>query len=270
MKNNAILITGAAGGLGQALIRMAATLPGIDWIIATDIREVTTDPYAHFHGKVLSFVMDVTSENSIRNVKRELEKKGIVVKYLINNAGIFIFHPVTEMSEENINKIFRVNALSAVLTVNNFLNDIVETKGRVVQISSCSVKLPTMFQSYPASKIALEALSVSMRQELSLLGVKLILLRSGAINTDLIKNMGDIHVPAEKSRYGRFYLKFMEKAAEDVGKREDPDKVAGMVKKALTEKRPKNIYTINRNNTISFFSLFPEKIKEYLLRRAVR
>ncbi len=270
MQKKAILITGAAGGLGQALVHMTVSLPGIDKVIATDIKEEITGTFADGQSKVISFVMDATSDKSIASVRKELREQNIAVKYLINNAGIFMFHPVSELTEDMINRIFRVNALSSALTVNHFLDDLIAVKGRVVQISSCAVKFPTMFQSYPATKIALEALSVSMRQELSLHGIKLVLLRSGAIDTGLIKGMNNLDRPAEESRYHRYFKNFMEKAAGDVGRPAAPGSVAEVVKKALISKRPKYVYTVNRNKTIRLFSLFPQRMQDFLLRKTVQ
>ena len=270
MQKKAILITGAAGGLGQALVHMAVSLPGIDKVIATDIKEEITGTFAEWQSKVIPFVMDATSDKSIALVRKKLKEQNIVVRYLINNAGIFMFHPVSELTEEMINRIFRVNALSSVQTVNHFLNDLITVKGRVVQISSCAVKFPTMFQSYPATKIAMEALSVSMRQELDLHGIKLILLRSGAIDTGLIKGMNNLDYPAEKSRYNIYFKKFMENAEGDVGMPAAPGSVAEVVRKALMSKRPKYVYTVNRNRTIRIFSLFPQRMQDFLIKKTVQ
>jgi short-subunit dehydrogenase len=236
--------------------------------VATDINEKVTGMFAEFQAKVLQFVMDVTSGRSINNVRDKLQEKGITVKYLINNAGIFRLRPVSEMDEEDINNIFRVNTFSSVLMVRHFLDDLQKTNGRVIQISSCSVKLPTMFQAYPATKIALEALSVSMRQELSLLGVKLIIVRAGAIDTGLIKDV-KLSETAGQSRFQPFYRNFVENAKKDVGKTVPPEDVAAVVRKVITSEKTKLIYTVNRNKAVMFFSMFPQKIIDLLLKRSV-
>ena len=270
MKETAILITGASGGLGMSMVQMSLSLPDIDRIIATDIDKNIAEAFNDYGERVIPFVMDATSDKSIEKVHSELRKRRIIVKYIINNAGIFMFHPVSELTQDMLEQIMKVNAFAPVLTVSNFLSDLSETKGRVVQISSCAVKFPTMFQAYPASKIAMEALSISMRQELSLTGVKMIFIRSGAINTGLINEMQTLPVAAEKSKYHMFYKKFLERTSKDVGKITEPENVAGIVYKALTEKKPKNIYTINSNRTIRIFSLFPQKVQDYLLRKMIK
>lgn len=265
---NAILITGAAGDLGKALVGIAVGLPDVDRVIATDIRSEIGKLYENLP-KVITFEMDATSESSIKSVHAKLLTKNIRVKYIINNAGVFMFHPVSEMTEELLDRILKVNTYAPILTVSVFLDDLVKTRGKVVQISSCGVKFITMFQTYPASKIAMEALSISMRQELELVGVKLIFIRSGAINTELLTEMKNLPVTAEKSIYKTFYKRYLNRAQNRVGNIIEPEDAAKVVKSAITATNPKYIYTINRNTTIRILSAFPQKIQDFLVKKMV-
>ena len=267
-KKYAILITGAAGGLGQALVEMALTLPQTDRVVATDIDRQVLTLYGGREG-VTPLLMDVTSEASIRQVRQQLQEENTVVRYLVNNAGVFFFHPVSEMTEELLDRIMRVNAYGPVLTVSVFLDDLLATRGRVVQISSCGVHLPTLFQAYPASKIAMEALSTSMRQELGLQGVALSFVRAGAIDTPLIGEMQRLPVPAEKSRYAKYYQKFLERVQQDVGRTITPSAMAAVVRRALTDRRPRRLYVTNRNRTIRLLSRLPRTWLDKMVRKMV-
>jgi short-subunit dehydrogenase len=265
----AILITGALGGLGTALVEMSRNLSGIDHIIATDKREEIQEMYKE-DPKVIGLTMDVSSEKTIKKVRNQLHEMGIFVKYLINSAGISIFYPISESTEELLDKILKVNTYGPILTVSLFLDDLIKNRGRVVQISSDSVRLPTLFQPYPNSKIALEAFSTSMRQELGLFGVDLILVRPGAINTNLIDELKSISNPIVNSKYDRYFKAFTKLARADVGKMAEPAKVTELVKKALTVKKPRQIYSINKNTKISLLTLFPKRWRDLLISRAVR
>jgi short-subunit dehydrogenase len=265
----AILITGAAGGLGRAFVEMSKTLPGLDFIIATDIRWEITEMFDS-EKTVLGFRMDAGSEESIENVKNQLSGQGISIKYIINNAGIFMFQPVSEITEELLDKILKVNTYAPVLTVSVFLDDLIKTGGRVIQISSHGVNFPTLFQPYPASKIALEALSVSMRQELGLVGVDLVLIRSGAINTPLLNDVNIPDTVIEKSRYAEYLKKFIGIAQKDIGKTVEAEAVANIVRRALTAGKPRRIYKINPNRTITLMSSFPQWLIDILIRRSVK
>ncbi len=263
----AVLITGAAGGVGQALVQMALTLPGIERVVATDIRgEVIT---LFSDERVITLVMDAASEASLRQVRKKLQDAGVEVRYLINNAGIFFFHPVSEMKEALLDRIVRVNTYAPVLTVHVFLDDLIATGGRVVQISTCGVRFPTLFQAYPATKIAMEAFSTSMRQELGLVGVSLSMVRAGAIDTPLMQEMKKLPVPAGESRYRTYYRRFLERVQQDVGRVIEPAKMAEVVRRALTARRPRRVYVINRNRTIRLLSRLPQSLLDRMVMKMV-
>jgi NAD(P)-dependent dehydrogenase (short-subunit alcohol dehydrogenase family) len=164
----------------------------------------------------------------------------------------------------------RVNAYAPVLTVSVFLDGLIAAGGRVVQISTCGVRFPTLFQAYPASKIAMEAFSTSMRQELGLAGVTLSLVRAGAIDTPLMREMKTLPVPAEESRYREYYLRFLERVQKDVGKVIEPEAMAAVVRRALTDRRPRRLYVVNRNRTIRLLSKLPQSLLDKMVRKMVR
>lgn len=269
MDKIAILITGAMGGLGQALVRMSNQLTDIEYVIATDIRS-EIENFFNENKKIVGLQMDVGSERSIRKVYNDLQEKGITVKYLINNAGVSFFHPVSESTEELLDKTLRVNTYGPILTVSVFLDDLIKNKGRVIQISSVSVKLPTLFQPYPNSKIALEAFSTSMRQELELHGVKLILIRPGAIKTNLTEEMNSIENPVQNSQFQKHFNRFAKIAQSSIGKMVEPEKVADLIRKVIITKKPNRIYSINSNAKITLFTLVPKKWRDDLILGALK
>ena len=265
---NVLLITGATGGLGSQLIIKALEHLTIDMVVATDINNEIKEKYKT-HKKVIGYQMDVGSESSIQDVKEKLVKKNIRVKYLINNAGVNAFFPISESRQSHLDSILRVNLYGQLLTVSTFLDDLIATKGRVVQISSDSVRLPIPFHPYPASKISMEAFSISMRRELHLFGVDLVLIRPGAIDTNFVAEMKNINNAIENSRYKEYFEKFALLAKKNIGKRSQPAQVADLVVKVLKTKKTKHVYSINKNRKISFFRFFSDKMKDKLIEKSV-
>jgi NAD(P)-dependent dehydrogenase (short-subunit alcohol dehydrogenase family) len=260
----AILITGAMGGLGKALIEMSRNLKGIDHIIATDNQAEIAELYKE-DVKVIGFAMDVGIEISINKVSKHLQENGISVKYLVNCAGVSIFHPVSESTEELLDRTLKVNTYGPILTVSVFLDDLIKNKGRVIQISSVSVKLPTLFQPYPNSKIAMEAFSNSMRQELKFHGIDLVIIRPGAMHTRMTEEMNSLSNPIDNSKYQPAFETFVEIARQNIGKVVDPEKVTNLVKKVLLAKKPKTIYHINRNRKIRLMQLIPGRFRDWVI-----
>lgn len=261
-KETAILITGANGGLGRACIKMAEKLD-IDRIIATDL---TLPKFNNCD----NYQLDVSSEEDIKLLKAKLEKDNISVKYLINNAGIFNYFPISEATEELLDSIVKVNTYGPLFMISQFKSHLMENKGKVIQISSVSVKLPIFFMPYPNTKIALEAFSTSARQELKIVGVDLIIIRPGAMRTNLLEYMKDIQNPIQHSSYQKEFSKFTSLAKKEVGKIVEPEKVAQLIYKAIQSKNPKRIYSINKNRMIGLVLLFPLWLRDRLILRQVR
>lgn len=260
----ATFITGATGGLGSSCVQMAKNLD-TDLIIATDLSCPT-----YSDENVLCLELDVRSEEKIKEIRNHLDKQNIKVKYLINNAGIFDFFPISEATEELLDKSLKVNTYGPILCTSTFKDHLAETKGRVIQISSVSVKLPVFFMPYPNTKIALEAFSTSMRQELKILGVDLIIIRPGAMDTKLITDVKEVDTPNPNSAYKKEFKKFTTLAQKDVGKMVHPDKVAKLIQKAIQAKNPKRIYSINKNRKIGIVLMFPLWLRDKLIVKQVR
>ncbi len=263
-----ILITGALGGLGHALVEAAMQLKDIDRIVAADKKPEILNAHKDHH-TIVGMLMDVGSQRSIEEVRDSIHKLGISVKYIINNAGIARFFPISEADEAHLDAIVKVNTYGPVLTVSAFLNDLVQNKGRVIQISSDNVRLSGLFQPYASTKIALESFSIAMRQELGLRGVDLILIRPGAIDTGLLHEVGSAKIPDNNSIYREDFEKFTGMAQKEVGRTIEPSKVARLIMKALTAKKPKRIYSINKNAKISFLAKFPQRWIDFLIRKSI-
>ncbi len=262
-----ILITGAAGGLGNSIVAACLrTFPKLT-IIATDI---SPDVESMFDESVISMVMDVTDEESILMMRKSLEEKGIQVWGMVNNAGVSDFFPVSEKEKSSLEKMFAINTFGAVNMVRTFLPHLIETKGRVVNISSESVRLPAAFHPYAATKSALESLSVSMRNELALYDAKLVIIRPGAINTAFLNDLNTMEERIGESVYKEALQNFASKAPQEIHNIVEPDKVAAVVIKALSKPKPKRYYHVNNNPKLKVAQLLPHWVRDYFMQRMLK
>lgn len=261
----AIIITGARGGLGSAIVNACQqAFPG-HMIIATDIFET-----AKVEEGVKYMQMDVGDESAIEKVKNNLESKNILVWGIINNAGISDFFPVSEKPKEFLDRIFAINTFGAVNTVRSFLPHLIETRGRIVNISSESIRLPAAFHPYAASKQALEHLSVSMRNELALKGVKLIIVRPGAIRTTFLDDIGAMKERIGNSIYKEYLLRFSDSAPRQIQRIIQPEKVARVIVKALAGKKPKRYYRVNNNPKLKIAQHLPHCLRDRLMQSMLK
>ncbi len=266
-KQKSIIITGAAGGLGKALVN-ACRISFPDYIIvATDI---STEVESMYDGQVLGIIMDVTNEASILALRMALEEKGLQVWAIVNNAGISDFFPITEKDKSSLEKIFAINSFGPVNMIRIFLTHLVESHGRVVNISSESIRLPAAFHPYAASKIALEALSVSMRNELALYGIPLSIIRPGAINTPFLEGLYTMKDRIDNSIYKKHLHNFASKAPGEIHNIETPQKVAEVILKALIKAKPKRYYHVNNNPKLRIAALLPHRVRDYFMQKMLK
>ena len=255
--NGNVLITGANMGLGRAITEMFSSR-GFH-VIATDISTDILKTYIE-SPMVLPLVMDVTSPESVKSVSELLKDKEIQISILINNAGIYDMYPLAEADPERFARIFQVNLFGSLITIRSFLKDLIEQEGRVIQISSESTKFPSLFQPYQVTKVAVEAFSKSIRQELALKGVKLAIISPGAIRTSITNNLSQYINPQSNSVFEREFVDFVKESSNYIGRIASPEEVAKVVYKAALAKNPKHLYKINHNPWLTLLSLIPEKL----------
>jgi NAD(P)-dependent dehydrogenase (short-subunit alcohol dehydrogenase family) len=181
MKN--VLVTGAGRGLGRAIAK-AFYLDGFS-VIATDIDIRIFSDIADKE-RYTCIKLDVTSEMDVRRCAAYTDEKFGQIDVLVSNAGIFDFYPVSESGADHLKKLFDVNVFGLTNLSKYFLPQLLRNKGRLIVIGSESYKVPSPFQPYAVSKQALESIFKSINIELSLKGIKSILIRPGAIRTKIL------------------------------------------------------------------------------------
>jgi NAD(P)-dependent dehydrogenase (short-subunit alcohol dehydrogenase family) len=265
--NKIVVISGAAGGLGTVLVKKFADLKY--QVIAIDIN---ASGLARFNAleNVITKAIDVTDLEQIRILAKDLnlDQKGLEV--LVCLAGIYDTYPVTEADPALLQKILAVNLFGTASLVQGFLNPLIKSGGRVVVVSSESYKIQAMFQPYMISKSALESYCRVARQELALKGVKMVVIRPGAIRTPLLNWMS---APWDAGKYPVFDQELRDswkKSIKMVGRIISPEKVAGKILLASTVSMPKRIYHINNNPVLKLVSLLPSGITDRLIVRILR
>jgi NAD(P)-dependent dehydrogenase (short-subunit alcohol dehydrogenase family) len=257
-----VFISGAGGGLGTALVKGFA---GKGYhVIATDIDAVKLEAFHDLLG-VTTRELDVTDPEALKNIVEQLEiqRKGLDI--LVSQAGIYNSFPVTEADPAMFRKIMDVNLLGTAGLVQGLLTPLVKNKGRVIVVSSESYKIQALFQPYMISKAALEAYCLTARQELALKGVKLSVIRPGAMQTPLLNWMNEHGQPGRYPIFEDAFNKSIAQSKKMVGKIVSPEKVAQIIFKAAASNRPNRIYTVNNSFLLRMISLIPKSLIEKII-----
>ena len=184
-----VLITGGAGGLGQALA--AALLDAGAAVALLDLTAGPLDAVAARLGadRVSTHLADVTDQASVdRAVAEVLDRHGRV-DVLVNNAGISLAGSFLDSTPQQIEQVLDVNLCGAVRVLHAVLPHL-PPGGHLVSIASMSGVVGMPFSSaYSASKFGLRGLTETLALELPERGVGVSLVLLGGTNTGLTDNL---------------------------------------------------------------------------------
>jgi NADP-dependent 3-hydroxy acid dehydrogenase YdfG len=164
-----VVVTGASAGIGASLAELLGSRGGKVALLAR--REKELGDVARASGaNALPLVTDVTSRPEVEAAARKAIAHFGHVDVWVNNAGRGITRLVSELTDEDVDEMMRVNVKSALYGMQAILPHFRERKrGHLINVSSMLGRVPfAPFRSaYSASKHALNALTANLRMELT-------------------------------------------------------------------------------------------------------
>lgn len=249
------VVTGASTGIGLAAVKL---LLSKGHRVYGSVRRAQ-DAVAHENFRPLLF--DVTDDDAIfaaaAEVRRELN--GETLAGLVNNAGIAVAGPVLHLKPAEFRKQFAINVTGAFVVSQAFLpllgcdRSLRGAPGRIVNVSSMAgiIGWP-MLSAYSGSKHALEGMSESMRRELALFGIDVVIVGPGAVKTPIWGKSDDIG-PFVGTEYER-PLRALQASMGDLEKRGlEASEVADVIYEALTVANPKVRYPVVKSKLQNYW-----------------
>ncbi|MFC4006330.1 SDR family NAD(P)-dependent oxidoreductase [Nonomuraea purpurea] len=243
--SKAVLITGASGGIGQALVKAAADK---GYTVFAGVRGET--PALAGQGNVRQVRFDVTDPDAVaaaaKQVEREANDRGLAA--VINNAGVIVRGPVELVPPAELRRQFEVNTYGPAFVTQAFLPLLRTGGGRVINISAATARQPMPFMAaLSGSKAALAAMSQALRMELATWGIPVVLVEPSSTATEIFDKADDAARAAlALADPGRVALYAAHLAA--VGKAmaaQKPGQVEPVVRTvlaALQARRPRRLY----------------------------
>lgn len=188
-----VLVTGASTGIGFAAAQ-AFIAKGYH-VYGSVRKQADADKLQQELGKQFSpLLFDVTDGPAItaaaKKVEAEIGKEGLAC--LVNNAGVAVSGPMQLVPIDEMRFQFEVNLFGLLAVTQAFLpllgakENPGHAPGRIIMISSVGGKIAAPFLGpYVASKHALEGLSHSLRRELQIYGIDVIIVGPGAVKTPI-------------------------------------------------------------------------------------
>ena len=271
-----VVITGVSTGIGYS---SAKILCNSGYTVYGSVRKsedadrIVDKLGDNFHPLIFDVTDSKAISENVEKVKNVL-KPGECIAGLVNNAGIALGGPVTLIDTEVFRKQFEVNFFGLIDVTKAYLPLLGARKdfsnqGKIINISSISGKRSHPFIApYSASKFALEAFSDSLRRELLIYGVDVILIEPGPIKTAIWDKVPD---PEDNEFLGsdyepsleRFYKLFIQ-----LGKKGfDADIIGNRVKSILQDPKPpiRHVITPNRLQNYTLPGILPTRIYDKLV-----
>lgn len=279
-RRDTVVVTGASTGIGRACaLHLAAR--GFD-VFAGVRREADGERLreaAGLNGSLTPLRLDVTDGESVRQAGATVDEhtgaRGLAG--LVNNAGVGTGGPLEFIPLDDVRRQFEVNLFGQIAVTQAMLHALRTRRGRIVNMGSAGGHTPPPFAApYAASKAALRATSESLRRELRPWGIWVATVQPGAIATP-IWDKGAATAQEVRTRLPEgtdaLYGDVLDSAGAMTEKLAaaglPPEKVAHVVERALTARRPRRDYIVGRDARlqIGLDRLLPTRTFDGLVRR---
>jgi NAD(P)-dependent dehydrogenase (short-subunit alcohol dehydrogenase family) len=276
----AILITGASSGIGYGVAKEFAN-QGYQVFGSVRKHRDAKRLKAEIGANFVPLLFDVTDFNAVQQAAQQvasiLEGRGLTG--LINNAGIATSGPLIHQPLDEIRWQFEVNVIGLIAVTQAFLpllkvRPSSTTKpGRIINISSVGGKIAAPFiGAYAGSKHAVEGISHSLRRELQLHGIDVIIIAPGAVNTPIwdkesAQDIGQ-YAATEYAKPMRAFQEYITK----LGKQGySPEVIGRFIRKVFETQHPKTRYAIVPNPIPNWIlpSRLPDRWLDKLIGRNV-
>ncbi len=224
-------------------------------VVGTVRKQADADTLKHEFGQPFTpILMAVTDQPAIlRAANQVAESLGQTnLAGLVNNAGISVVGPLLHQPVTDFRRQLEVNLVSPMMVTQAFASLLGSDRtrqggpGRIVNISSVGGKIGGPFLgAYAASKHGLEGMSESLRRELMLYGIDVVLVEPGYTNTPILDKAEREEFGLYRgTEYGPILQRFARLFIAEGRKGLPPRAIGEVVHTALTVHRPKVVYTV--------------------------
>lgn len=248
-----IVVTGVSTGIGWGITKV---LIQKGFRVFGSVRK-TQDAERlsrEFGGNFVPLIFDVTDEAAVQAAARGVREQlnGETLFGLVNNAGIAVPAPLIHIPTDDFRHQLEVNLVSVLIVTKAFVSllgtdrSLRGNPGRIVNISSVGGKNGGPFLGpYSASKHGLEGFSESLRRELMLYGIDVIIIGPGSVATPIWDKAEQADLSAYENTDYLEAAKRIQKYMVADGKRGyPPEKVGEVVWEALTTPKPRVRYAV--------------------------
>ncbi len=259
------IITGANGGMAKSTIDLL--LNNGYYVFALDLVNSNINENASY------IKCDITSDSDLTNAYYLILKETNTIDLIIHFAGIYVLDSLIEIDNELFDKSFKINVYGVYL-LNKMFVDIMNKHSKIIIVTSELAKRSTLpFTGlYGITKKTLDEYAYSLKMELQLLDIDVVVIRPGAVDTkmlDVSKNELDKFV--QKSTHYKVSGKNFKNIVDKVeSKNISPEKVSNLIYKIINKKHPKFAYNINHNKLLKLLDIVPQNLRFKIIKSILK
>ncbi len=260
-----VLVTGAYGGMGRAMVDLLAR-QGV-CVFALDCH------IGNASETVIPLQADITSAESVEAAFHAVAAHTQQLDAIVHFAGVYMLDSLAEMTEDAFSRIMDITLRGAFLINNTFLPLLSRGSRIVITTSELAPLDPLPFTGiYAVSKAALDKYAYALCMELQLHGIAVSVLRAGAVQTDMlgVSTTALDRFCRETTRYSCNAARFKRIVERVEARCIPPRKIAEKVARILKKSRPAFAYSINRNPLLLFFNLLPKRLQLFCIRMILK
>jgi 3-oxoacyl-[acyl-carrier protein] reductase len=188
------VVTGASKGIGASIAKHLAQEGAavvVNYSSSKAGADRVVDQIVSQGGKAVAVQANVSKKDDVERLFAETKKAFGKVDVLVNNAGIYEFAPLSEVTPEHFHRQFDLNVLGLLFVSQEAVKHFGPTGGSIINISSVVSTLGVPNGSvYSATKGAVDALTRSLAKELGPQNIRVNTINPGMVETEGLNASG--------------------------------------------------------------------------------
>jgi 3-oxoacyl-[acyl-carrier protein] reductase len=188
------IVTGASKGIGAAIARRfgeAGAAVAVNYASSKPDADKVVDEIVRKGGKAVAIQANVSNSADVERLFAETKAKLGAPSILVNNAGVFTFQALEDVTEEEFHRQFDINVLGALLATREAARVFDGAGGSVINLSTiASVNPVPSSVIYSSSKAAVDTMTRALALELAPKKIRVNAIAPGATETEGTKTMG--------------------------------------------------------------------------------
>jgi 3-oxoacyl-[acyl-carrier protein] reductase len=206
LKGKVAVVTGASKGIGAAIAKSLGRAGATVVVNYTSSKKEADRVVASIKangGEAIAVKGDVTKANDVRQLFAETKEAFDRLDVLVNNAGVYKFVPLNEITEDEFHREFNINVLGTLLATKEAVKHFRSNGGSVINMSSVSSSGSAQAAIYSGTKGAIDAITRGLAVELGPQKIRVNAIAPGEVETEGTHSAGLIGGDFEKTMIAR-------------------------------------------------------------------